>query len=141
MVNEMKAKLITLFAAALIVVGAVAVAAVASPDTKGSNDSSNKQDKQLKDRDKSRDKVRGTVDGSKSDRRQDARLGHESSWDDAGYNDARDDSNDGNSVAAFTSFDGSNDKAEKHDKDSRHKEGTRADRRADRRQHVEEVIS
>jgi hypothetical protein len=155
MVIDMKAKLIALFAAALIVVGAVAVAAVASPDGNGSKDSSSKNEKHLKNRDKSLDNVRGIKEGSKVDRRQDARIGDEKSWDDSGYNDSRYDdsqSNDGDeddvkagttvtTTPTLTSFDDSKDKAERRDKDSRSKEGSRADRRNDRRQHVDEIVS
>ncbi len=154
MVIDMKAKLIALFAAALIVVGAVAVAAVASPDGNGTKDSSSKNEKQLKNRDKSLDKVRGVREGSKSDGRQDARIGDEKSWDDAGYDDSRYDgaqSNDGDkddvtagaaltTTPTLTSFDDSREKAGR-DKDSRHKEGTKADRRTDRTQHVDELFS
>ncbi len=150
MVIDMKARLIALFAAALIVVGAVAVAAVASPDTNGSKDSSSKHEKQLKSRDKSLDKVRGVKEGTKSDRRQDARIGDEKSWDDAGYRDPQSNKGDADDVKAgtttttattYTSFDGSKDKAQGRDKDSSKKEGTKADRRNDRKQHVDELFS
>ena len=147
MVIDMKARLIALFAAALIVVGAVAVAAVASPDPSGSKDSSSKHEKQLKSRDKSLDKARGVREGSKADRRQDARIGDEKSWDDAGYDDTKNNDGDADDVKAgtttttYTSFDSSKDKAERRDKDSRKKEGTKADRRIDRKQHVDEIFS
>jgi hypothetical protein len=155
MVIDMKAKLIALFAAALIVVGAVAVVAIASPDGNGTKDSSSKNEKQIKNRDKSLDKVRGIREGSKSDGRQDARSGDEKSWDDSGYDDSRYDgsqSKDGDedgvkaggtlttSPTTLTSFDDSREKAGR-DKDSRHKEGTKADRRSDRTRHVDELFS
>ena len=138
MVIDMKAKLIALFAAALIVVGAVAVAAVASPDGNGTKDSSSKNEKQIKNRDKSLDKVRGVREDSKSDGRQDARIGDEKSWDDAGYDDSRYDgaqSDDGDkddvtpgatltTTPTLTSFDDSGEKAGR-DKDSRHKKARR----------------
>jgi hypothetical protein len=161
MVIDMKAKLIALFAAALIVVGAVAVAAIASPDGNGSKDSSSKNEKHLKSRDKSLDKARGVREGSKGDRRQDARIGDQKSWDDSGYDDSRYEdsqyndpqSNDGDeddvkagttlstAPTTLTSFDDSKDKAQSGDKDSRRKEGSKADRRDDRRRQVDEIFS
>ena len=155
MVIDMKAKLIALFAAALIVVGAVAVAAVASPDGNGSKDGSSKNEKQLKNRDKSLDKVRGVREGSKADRRQDARIGDEKSWDDAGYDDSRYDdsqSNDGDeddvkagttltTTPTLTSFDDSKDKADVATRTAATRKARRPTVAPTARRHVDELFS
>jgi hypothetical protein len=77
----MKSKLIALIAASTVVIGVPTAIAVASPDTKnGTNDSSSRyENKHRQQRDRYLDKKRGIREGSKADRRQDARIGHESS--------------------------------------------------------------